>query len=195
MPGSDSPRETLRQLLHLLCGAGAFVLWYWPRVAVVASLLVATTFLIVAERYLRKRRHVTIPMFRAEETGYANGAVRYAIGVGLAVLFFPQQYAFLGWLIFAAGDSASTLIGRRWPVYRLKNRRSLGGFLGFIFAAGAAALLGVLWWNQDISMVHVQTLAVVAALCASAELLITRFDDNYFLPPMAAGLCWLLSVM
>jgi dolichol kinase len=184
-------KESLRQLVHLLCGGGAFLLYYWPRWAALVLLAVGILLAHGMRRYAEQpERH--IPLFRRDETFWQNGAVSYGLGVALAILLFTPLNAFTGWLIFAAGDAASTIAGKQLPLWRLPNGRSVGGALGFATAAFAAAMLGNFWWSGSIGPGSYTRWVCVVIPCAAAELLIPKFDDNYYLPTLAALLNQLL---
>lgn len=181
--------ETLRQVLHLLCGGGAVLLYYWPKWAVVGMLLLGIILVYVARLYA-ERHDTRIPLFRTGESASRNGAVRYAIGVSIACILFPRFDGFIGWLIFAGGDAASSLAGRRWPIRTILSNRSLGGALAFILVGFGLGLFGRIWWTGGATMIICSEVLLVAVLCAVAELLIPNVDDNYYLPrspPRSAG--------
>lgn len=192
MPWTRRPdAELLRQLVHLLSGAGAFLLYYWPKWAVL-GLLGAGVLLVAATHLYGSKGRQWNPLYREGESLWRNGAIRYAIGVGLAVLLFAPRDAFVGWLVFAAGDSTSTVVGRRWPLRRIlsgtagRGAKSVGGFLGFVVVAALVAWMGDWWWSGGTSAGAAVRVLGVAAVCGAAELLVPRVDDNFYLAVLGA---------
>ncbi|MGI8908444.1 MAG: hypothetical protein ACR2IE_18370 [Candidatus Sumerlaeaceae bacterium] len=186
-------REYLRQLLHLGSGAGAFLLFYWSRLTVAGLIASGVTIVLTTYWYVSKRQLVN-PMYRPGESVWNNGAIRYAIGVALAVAVFPPHYAFIGWIILAAGDSASTIAGGVLPIRRLRNSHSVGGLIGFVLASFCATLPAWWWWNTGLSAGAPIRLGLVCVLCGLTELLVSKVDDNYYLPTLGAGLSALLAI-
>lgn len=182
-----SPAD-LRQCLHALSGLGAFLLFYLPGAAVVGLLAGGALFaaLVGSVRRGRDRQSAPTALHRPRESVWWSGATTYALGVMAAIVLFPAEGAFVGWITLAAGDSASMLAGTRWPVRRLGSTRSLGGLVAFAVAAAAAVAGGLAWWHGGLSAGHAAAAVAVGAVCAVAETFVPRVDDNLFLPSLAA---------
>lgn len=176
--------QLLRQGLHLACGAGAVCLKFWP-VWAVSSVLLFGMALSVGVFHLRGRHGLLRP-----EEGYLSGALWYALGVLGAVLLLPSEAALVGWLVLAAGDSAATVVGSHMPLWRFAGRkRSLGGMLGFFGLSLGVLTLGLFWWHEGaVAAVPFARLLGVCAVCAAAETLVTRLNDNLYLPLLAGSL-------
>lgn len=187
---APSSREWPRQLVHCLCGLGAFLLWYWPKLAVIALLAAGALLVFVTDQFERHRGRKLNPLLRPGESVLHNGAIRYAIGVAIAIALFSKFHAFLGWIIFAVGDSASTICGRAWPIRQIGSRRSLGGFLGFLVVSVVVATLANWWWTAQIAVRP--TILIACTVCGLAELFVTTIDDNYYLPSLGAAILYLL---
>jgi dolichol kinase len=172
--------------VHVACGGGAFLLHYWPKLAVLALLACGVALVFAVQCYESRRGRQRNPFYRQGETALHNGAVRYAIGVAVAVILFPKYQAFAGWIIFAAGDGASSILGNLVPLKRLRNGLSAGGFFGFVITATLLSYLGSWWWFGRLP--GLVPLLLTSMLCGAAELLISRVDDNYYLPSLAAAL-------
>ncbi len=184
--------EDLRQLVHLLCGGGAFLLFYWPQWAVLA-LLLAGAMIGVGLQWdkVRAGRHV-VPLFRSGESLAWNGAITYGLGVGSAVLLLPTEPAFIGWIVLAVGDSAATVVGRRLPLVRFETvGKSLGGSIAFAVSATAAVIFAQVWLSElssedTIYFVAATGAALIVMPAALAEIGSRCIDDNLTIP-LAAG--------
>lgn len=189
----DGHHILARQGVHLLCGAGAFFLRDWPLWMVLGAVVLGG--LASAGLYARYGRYSLL----RDGEGFLSGAVWYAIGLTLMLLLFRDypQAAFVGWLILSVGDSASTLAGTALPLYRYPGtNRSLGGTLGFIAAATLAVGFGLWWWDGAFAAVPWARIAIVAAICAAAEVIVPpRLNDNLYLPILGAGLFLLLAAL
>ncbi|MCX7019603.1 MAG: hypothetical protein WCK47_04210 [bacterium] len=179
---SDSNHKWLaRQLLHLGCGAGAFFLKDFPMVLVACGVVVGVLIIFAVILW-----RGGLGLLREGE-GYVSGAVYYAIGLLIAMLLFSPEDVFVGWLILSAGDSASTIVGRNWPLWRWPGaRRSVGGSLGFFVASLAVLCVGLAWWHGTFGVVPYARIILVSAVCAAAEVWTPKIDDNLYLPVLAA---------
>lgn len=131
------------------------------------------------------RRYQEFALFRPGES-VLSGAVTFAIGVSAAILLFPREAAFVGWIVLAVGDGVATLAGRRWPLRPLAGGRSLGGSLAFLLSAFAAVLAADCWWRGEFRAALVVSSLVVSLAGTTTELLCRRLDDNLLIPSVAA---------
>ncbi len=177
---SSSHSSDLRKTLHLLCGAGAFLLPYLPAWTLLGLLALGAGFSVWVSR-----RYPQFLLFRPGESAF-SGAVTYAIGVSAAICLFPREAAFVGWVALAAGDGAATMAGRRWPLVVIAAGRSLGGALGFLVAGFAAVLAGGCWWRGGCETTMIFDAIAVSLAGAGAELLCRRIDDNLVIPSVCA---------
>lgn len=117
-----------------------------------------------------------------QERYRVNSSTWYVTALLILSAFFPLRSAELGVVVLGLADPAAALIGRRFGRTRLRTGRSLEGMLAFVVTGTLGALATLvafhaLPWSSRI------TLALVAAVAgAVAELVSTRFDDNFTIP-------------
>lgn len=182
--------ETPRQLLHLVVGLFALLLYWltWPQAALLAA--AAVTFnLIVLPR-------IAPQVFRDSDQRrrWTSGIVLYPLAVlGLILIFRSQLHlAATAWAILAAGDGMATLAGvhvtsARLPWNRHKSVAGLSAFIVF----GAAAAVGTMWWTAPSPDAWMLATAALAAVVAGfAETVPISLDDNLTVPMVAAAVLW-----
>lgn len=197
-PGSS---DAVRKWVHIAAGTGALLLGILPvwQVAILAAAFVAVNAALL--RALTRGR-----LHRPHElaTNLPPGLVLYPVSVLLVLLLFPSRpdIGAAAWGILAAGDGASTLVGRRfgrrrWPWNR---RKSVEGSLALLVAGGAAGAF-LAWWCRP-AMASPPSLwftlvapPAAALVAAAAETAAIRFDDNLTVPLTAAGALWALSLV
>lgn len=192
-----SGSEDWRQLVHAASGAGAVFLRYWPPWLVALTVFGGAVFAGLVSMHVHGKRgsspaaeepRLPGPLYREGESPWRSGAITYSVGVILAVLLFPPEAAFVGWLILAAGDSAATVFGERWPLRMLTTRRSVGGSLSFCAFGILAVSGGLVWWHGFLRGEDVISALTAVLGCAVAEAVLGRVDDNLYLPALGAGL-------
>lgn len=198
----ETRSENLRQVVHLLCGGGAFLLYYWPAWAVLLLLAGGAMLGTAIKWYEHRNSQFPGPLFRPGEGLFWNGASTYALGVGLAVLLLPPMAASIGWLVLAVGDSFATLVGKRVPLVRFRRiGKSLGGILAFVIAALPAVASGFAWWgvelNWDTAVLKAGFAGALPVVLAGAiaELPSRWVDDNLTIPLAAGSAAYLVDVM
>lgn len=201
--------EVRRQVMHALIGVviAAFVWKYpslWYLVLVVAASGLAFSYLIKSaaaakNTVLKKMRSLAVAalgLVERKETIQkfpGKGAITLFLGSGITAAIFEREVAVAAILILAVGDSVSHLAGRL--IGRIKHKRPFieekmveGTFIGFIFAAAAAAMLILAW----------QAIAAAAAgmIVEALHLRIgkIRIDDNLTVPLVAAAVLWALKL-
>ena len=122
----------------------------------------------------------------AHERYRVNSSTWYVTALVILAAFFPLRDAEIGVVVLGLADPAAGFIGRRFGRTRLRAGRSLEGTLTFalVGALGALAMLSVFYplpWSSRLLLAGAG--AVVGAV---AELVSTRFDDNFTIPLTAA---------
>ncbi len=79
---------------------------------------------------------------RPRERYTVPAATYYCLGMLLVTVWAPRRVAQAATLVLGVGDPAASAIGRRVPLFRFPNRKSLGGTLGFI----AVSMATVTFW-------------------------------------------------
>ncbi|MCL5271717.1 MAG: SEC59/DGK1/VTE5 family protein [bacterium] len=115
------------------------------------------------------------------------GSTWYCLASLLCIAFLTRPVAVLALLYLAYGDTAASLVGRRWGRTRI-GAKSLEGTLGFMAVACLAAAVA-----RACSPEYSLTVGLIGALAAAlAELLLTRLDDNLSVP-LVAGVAMTLA--
>ncbi len=126
------------------------------------------------------------PVAHPDERHRVNSATWYATALVLLSLFASPLASEIGVITLAVADPAAAMIGRRFGRVRLVAKKSLEGSLGFVVVGASAAFV----WLVLASPFTIQA-ALLSALTAAfagavAELLSTRFDDNFTIPVVVA---------
>ena len=185
-------KELPRQLYHL--ANGLVITWAtlrWGRPVGVVLLLLSGLGLWLSLRYRDREVSYLEPLVRLlarpedRERLPGRGAILYGAAVGTTVLLFPTLAAAGGVAVLAAGDSASTMVGKAIGSHPVPwNRRlSLEGSAGFVAAAFLVSLFFLPPWQSLLG-------AFVGAL---AETIPWSIDDNISIPIAVAAVLWLVG--
>jgi len=171
--------ELKRQLIHLLNGSAITVAVYLLKpifgLLLLAPLLVAIFALHIAPRVGGKLWIVERLMHHFERKRDRRkfpfkGAIFFGYGIIAPIALLDHAHAAAVILILAVGDSASTLIGRRWGRTRIGDK-SFEGFLGFVVLGALAAAIFIDPKN-----------AFFLALIGGLIELVSKIDDNLIIP-------------
>jgi uncharacterized protein (TIGR00297 family) len=196
-----SRQEFLRKLVHIACGAFAFLLRDLTLLQAVALAVAAFVF----NWQILPRMGGRGLWREADKTrGYPAGILLYPLAVlGLIIYFRNAPWMAAGlWGILAFGDGMASLVGSavRGPRLPWNRHKGWAGSIAFVAfgTLGSAALMAYvarlplhpLSWHVP------RTLAVAFALalvCAIVESLPTRLDDNFTVPLVGALVLPLLA--
>lgn len=185
------PANTTRSLFHVASGALSLALirllpgrtWL---IAVSLTIAVAAWSMEAARRRSPAANELLMrffaPIAHPQERYRVNSSTWYVTALVILALFFPLRAAEIGVVVLGLADPAAGFIGRRFGRTRIRTGRSLEGTLAFVVAGTLGALAALvafhaLPWSSRI------TLALVGAVAgAVAELVSTRFDDNFTIP-------------
>lgn len=182
--------ESARQRVHISMLGFAVLLRYldWRQAAALALIALAfNVFLLpyVAPSILRPR----------DREGW--GGIRlYPLAVLALILVFRSRLDIVAaaWAIMAVGDGCATLVGRRWPGWRLpwNPDKTWAGLIAFACAGSIAAVLMGAWVAPNVTSAPDPTFtvwaAIAATMCAAfVETIPIRLDDNISVPATAAG--------
>ena len=116
-----------------------------------------------------------------------NSSTWFVTGLLLVALAFPRPACAAAVMALAVGDTAASLVGRRWGRTRLRNGRSVEGTLAFALVAGVAATL-VLRAGFPMAWTQAARLGAIAGVTgAVTELFSERLDDNFSIPVTVAA--------
>ncbi len=202
--------ELKRQAMHALVGLSiaAFVWKYqqfWLIIVAIAAAGLALSYAIKSaanarDATIKKMRSLAVAALRIVEREEAiqkfpgKGAITLFLGSGITAAIFEREIAVAAIIILAVGDSVSHLAGRL--IGRIKHKQPFieekmveGTFIGFVFAAAAAAMVLPVW---------TAILAAAAGMTVEAvHIRITgrKIDDNLTVPLVAAAVVWGLRVV
>jgi dolichol kinase len=174
-------REVLRQIIH---ASGIFILvlglFFNPTVLI----LLCVILIICAEMIFILDKYTNIPLFstilgKCKRRDDERGFLYFFIGIILTLYFFGFNMAIAssGILMLLIGDSASTLIGRRYGKHKLpfNNSKTVEGSLAFLIVGllSALTLLPILP-------------SLVGALVGTLTEAYSPIDDNIPIPIISA---------
>lgn len=142
-------KELIRQLIH---ASGVFIVIfsYFLKPTLLILLVIAILIFVVIIFQIDKKHNV--PFFSAilrlcKRQHDERGFIYFFIGIILTLLIFQfnMPVANAAILILLFGDSASTIVGRRWGRNKIpfQNRKTVEGSLAFLFVGLAVALTQV----------------------------------------------------
>ncbi len=185
-------REIYRKLIHLSSLWMPMLIYILDRDHSVFLFLVLLIGMLVFEwcrrySYLSFITDVFSTLLRKHEKtgGHLTGATYVVFAALLCSIFFPKAIAVTALSIMLVGDTAASLIGRKWgetPFFG----KTLEGFFGFIFAGFMMVIL-LTHINAGFPSLFIGFMIVIIA--AFAEVLSSKIgvDDN-FLVAMVAGI-------
>lgn len=190
------PMNRARMIMHVGMGTSATALTVLlPSRAWLVGLPLAVGVLAWTAEFLRVRSarvnelmmKLFGPVAHDHERTRVNSSTWFVTGLLLIALAFPRAACTAAVMSLAVGDTAASLVGRRWGRTRLRNGRSLEGTAAFALVAGAACTLTLrlsypMAWSQALLMG-----AVAGVAGALTELSSERLDDNFSIPVTVAA--------
>lgn len=190
------PMNNARMIMHVGMGTGATALtvllpsraWLVGLPLVVAVLAWTTEFLRVRSTRVNE---LMMTLFgrvaHAHERHRVNSSTWFVTGLLLIAMAFPRPACAAAVMALAVGDTAASLVGRRWGRTRLRSGRSLEGTAAFALVAGLAATL-VLRGAFPMAWAQAALLGSIAGVSgALTELYSERLDDNFSIPVTVAA--------
>lgn len=190
------PMNVARMVMHVAMGAGATALTVLlPSRAWLIGLPLAVGVLAWTAEFLRVRSAKVNewmmalfgPVAHDHERTRVNSSTWFVTGLLLIAAAFPRAACTAAVMSLAVGDTAASLVGRRWGRTRLSNGRSFEGTAAFAVVAGLASTLTLrvsypMAWSQALLM------GAVAGVAGSlTELYSERLDDNFSIPVTVAA--------
>ena len=175
-------RELLRQLIHV---SGVFIVVLSYLIPVKALIIICLALLVFLVLIFRWDRYIYLPLFSpilryCKRSDDERGSIYFFMGIILTLFLFQSNLAVANAaiLILLFGDSASTLVGKRWGKVKLpfQQNKTLEGSLAFL-------LVGFL-----VSLTQLTPLpAFTGALSGALTEAYSPIDDN-LTTPLVAGL-------
>lgn len=142
-------KELLRQLIHA-SGVFIVVLSYFLKPDALILISIAVLFFVVLLFQIDKNHHIFLFSYifrRCTRKDDERGFIYFFVGIILTLIIFQNNMpvANAAILILLFGDSASTIVGRRWGKYKIpfKNQKTGEGSLAFFLVGLAVALTQV----------------------------------------------------
>lgn len=190
------PMNRARMIMHVGMGTGATALtvllpsraWLVGLPLVVAVFAWTTEFLRVRSTRVNELMMTLFgPVAHAHERTRVNSSTWFVTGLLLIAMAFPRPACAAAVMALAVGDTAASLVGRRWGRTRLRSGRSLEGTAAFALVAGLAATL-VLRGAFPMGWAQAALLGSIAGVSgALTELYSERLDDNFSIPVTVAA--------
>ncbi|MBF8280378.1 MAG: Dolichol kinase [Candidatus Magasanikbacteria bacterium] len=125
-------------------------------------------------------------LMRPHEKNGITGFGELAVGIYLAVEFFPKSVALLA-IISVAADPVARIVGLHWGHVRLRNGKTLSGAFACLVASNVLTLaLAFLLSGQDVSFTA--AMLIRAPFYIAALELASRRHDNLIVPVGTAAL-------
>ena len=190
------PMNRARMIMHVGMGTGATALTVLlpSRAWLVALPLVVGVAAWTAE-FMRVRsarvNELMMKLFGSvahdHERTRVNSSTWFVTGLLLIAVAFPRAACTAAVMSLAVGDTAASLVGRRWGRTRLRSGRSLEGTAAFALVAGVASTL-VLRGAYPMAWAQAALMGAVAGVTgAVTELYSERLDDNFSIPVTVAA--------
>lgn len=190
------PMNRARMVMHVAMGGSAVALTVLlPSRAWLVALPLAIAVPAWTAEFLRVRSarvnelmmRLFGPVAHAHERTRVNSSTWFVTGLLLIALSFPRPACAAAVTALALGDTAASLVGRRWGRTRLRSGRSVEGTAAFALVAGAAATL-VLRAGFPMAWAQAALLGSIAGVSgALTELYSERLDDNFSIPVTVAA--------
>ncbi len=183
--------ELARKSVHMAVSLAAIaVIWFLPT-TIARILFLAAAAVAIAIDVLRLRvpavkqafEHYFAPLLRVHESRRITGATTLALGVAIAGLLFPRNFAIAGLLFAGLGDAAGAIVGRKFGRHRFRSGKTLEGSFAFFCVA-----LIVGWAMPGIGFIPGLAAALLVTPIEAGRF---SFDDNLILPTCGATATWI----
>jgi dolichol kinase len=173
--------EVKRQLFHLCLGLIITFGVYFLRPKfgpffIIIPLIIALIFMLFIPRVapdLKVSNHL-LYHFERNHNIIAfpfKGAFWYGLGIIFPIFFLELEIACAIIIVVSVGDALSTLVGKFYGKYKVKEK-SIEGFLAFVLFSFLGAAI----------FVDPFLAGIFALLGGLIELFLTMFDDNFLIP-------------
>jgi diacylglycerol kinase (CTP) len=185
-----------RKLWHILTGLTGLVVYKRLDLAAetVAFALLTFSLLSFGVEYLRLRNEKlnTIlmtfmkPVMRESERNSVSGMPFYALGVSLALFFFPERIAVLAVLFLIFADPIASFVGILYGRDKILPNKSLQGTIAAFTVCYVLTLVyGVVYTGPHMSLL---VFAIAAGVIGSVSEMCSQFVDDNLCIPVVSGL-------
>jgi phytol kinase len=175
--------EVSRKMAHILAGISAALL---PLILSFMSIVVLALLFLMVMLVSRKRK-IFRSIHDVERQSY--GELFFPLAIAITALFFPDTATYMfGILVMAIGDGLAGLLGFRYGKKRYTLRKAHKSYLGSTIFFIASVLIGFIF-------LHSFMIVIIALMLTCIEAVSIRGFDNLLLPPVAALLMSLITIM
>jgi dolichol kinase len=174
-------KEILRKLFHLyqIAIILAYVILRYYFSERIATFVIAMVLIVILEyEFLRLEFKVKIPdpfgIMRSHEKKNVTGMLYMVLATIVVFAAFDFKIALIALLLTVFGDLVSAIIGIRFGRHRIKNGKSVEGFVaGFVVNLLVA---GIFLWEYPLIVL------AMAFVASFVELITYKLDDNLTVP-------------
>jgi dolichol kinase len=188
--------EITRKILHLFASIIPLgYVWLIPDKEIMIFILGGLSLFAVLLESSRKKwdvvetlfeKHFNFMLRQSEFDGGLTGATWLLFGSTITLFLFPIQIAVPALLFLTVGDTFAAIVGKGFPIGKIRDKTLSGTFAGIVTSSGAA-----LWINQLLPADIIILGAVAAMLVEIAPI---PMNDNLTIP-LTGGLVMSYGMM
>ena len=188
--------EITRKILHLFASIIPLgYVWLIPDKEIMIFILGGLSLFAVLLESSRKKwdvvetlfeKHFNFMLRQSEFDGGLTGATWLLFGSTITLFLFPIQIAVPALLFLTVGDTFAAIVGKGFPIGKIRDKTLSGTFAGIVTSSGAA-----LWINQLLPADIIILGAVAAMLVEIAPI---PMNDNLTIP-LTGGLVMSYGLM
>ena len=188
--------EITRKILHLFASIIPLgYVWFIPDKEIMVFILGGLSLFAVLLESSRKKwdvvetlfeKHFNFMLRQSEFDGGLTGATWLLFGSTITLFLFPIQIAVPALLFLTVGDTFAAIVGKGFPIGKIRDKTLSGTFAGIVTSSGAA-----LWINQLLPADIIILGAVAAMLVEIAPI---PMNDNLTIP-LTGGLVMSYGMM
>ena len=188
--------EITRKILHLFASIIPLgYVWFIPDKEIMIFILGGLSLFAVLLESSRKKwdvvetlfeKHFNFMLRQSEFDGGLTGATWLLFGSTITLFLFPIQIAVPALLFLTVGDTFAAIVGKGFPIGKIRDKTLSGTFAGIVTSSGAA-----LWINQLLPADIIILGAVAAMLVEIAPI---PMNDNLTIP-LTGGLVMSYGMM
>ena len=188
--------EITRKILHLFASIIPLgYVWFIPDKEIMIFIIGGLSLFAVFLESSRKKwdvvetlfeKHFNFMLRQSEFDGGLTGATWLLFGSTITLFLFPIQIAVPALLFLTVGDTFAAIVGKGFPIGKIRDKTLSGTFAGIVTSSGAA-----LWINQLLPADIIILGAVAAMLVEIAPI---PMNDNLTIP-LTGGLVMSYGMM
>ena len=188
--------EITRKILHLFASIIPLgYVWFIPDKEIMIFIIGGLSLFAVFLESSRKKwdvvetlfeKHFNFMLRQSEFDGGLTGATWLLFGSTITLFLFPIQIAVPALLFLTVGDTFAAIVGKGFPIGKIRDKTLSGTFAGIVTSSGAAL------WNNQLLPADIIILGAVAAMLV--EIAPIPMNDNLTIP-LTGGLVMSYGMM